>query len=1410
MVSVSGRRAAGGPRGSERQRQASRPVKASFQPPSRTAQHDLAEKVHDDAAELHADPAGQALCDNMRELTAHLRGIYHSLSSEDPDPENPTEGHPLVALCDSMRELTAQLRGIFHNLHEDGDGRESGATQRHPLVASLAASLHREALRMLDDGPLEPKMKGPEVHVAPAGLSAAALSGSPRESQGGSTAEVRQASRSFGGRRTRPRPRPGSPKERENLARKRAASRESGPERLKRLGLVGIPKAEKVDGEKVGQTEVTQQTNRQRPRRIAGVEAEKRQTSRRATSERARSKKGSDIEKKAKVSSMVSKMEAEKTRRPQVSPTEATVSTRLAPAAPLEGGKLDGETEDEFQRRNSGGPQAPNPRPRTAPSNERNKSSQREEEQKDKRAKASRESGPERLKRLGLVGIPRKEEVAGKSGTRRLGKAQGEVEEGCAPPTSKRTPIQRTVRSKKMASFALSAQAGGDETAETERRPRSMEESDSMAAMDEDVRRMIEWAAAEAAHTRRVATRVANFQGEGAAHYSIARIRETNQGRLANRLRAATLNRARQARQAMQSMLARQASPRSRQEVSGFRTPGMVDATDIGRQAMDPRWLRQMQLHPDIDEEQLDDTLDQESEMSQDEDMEDEESASFLTMADRQRIGEVLAEQERRRSNRSELPIPPPTATGQRPGRTSGTLWPSFSPSGRQDLPWANDGATQPGPDRHRPPSRGGESWQPLGQTTPPAYEQVTPELLQLWQIQEGMSSQQQEQPHLFPPEVPTEDTHPTVDTEVPVAPESGETHPEVHGDLQGGQDIPDAIDTQDVPETLQRTDEQDAEPIPAEEEAESEIYSEVPGESEVEDIDEGDLPHDLPSVPAAELSVAPGIASVEAAVVAESRRDEQELPSAVEAEKDEVASQNSSESDFVNFEEIEVTELGGFHADEWIVEVSQASSLPQGHKEVTSPVVSKDAGRKNDEAPTAQEVTEEVVSVIMDELINDTVQSSTQAGEPALWHPTPVAPPFIELFNEENAPDGSSAESEPVGQPSPRRPLPQKSVPSSRSSLPVPPVEKGNKGAEVEEDLSEAGRASKDSGPPRPPSPPPDARSLATVSTAPTFPTTSQASPPRPRGKQEQADLISQELLEMLLGEALQEFEETGPADRNLSSPVEEARVSVGSAPSPLIAGPRPIDTSEAVVGPFVDAAFQYFGVVDETLPVSCIPPAEEWLPAVIELMKSKTVAVPTENEEPDEAEEGARAAIEGFTRLMADALLEIATEEVKEQGPRVMGWRRPCFGEAPLARFREKQAQEGQTSSQKQTWEKVRAKLTEQVRFGWRCEGGEETSAVSGVPSGPKTIDLEAGAAGALALANIDEGIDALLEEEICSDEASWLDIKSDVQKVKNEVARMIFTDLVEEMANEIARLWSVPTVPTMMIEEKKVTSN
>lgn len=296
-----------------------------------------------------------------------------------------------------------------------------------------------------------------------------------------------------------------------------------------------------------------------------------------------------------------------------------------------------------------------------------------------------------------------------------------------------------------------------------------------------------------------------------------------------------------------------------------------------------------------------------------------------------------------------------------------------------------------------------------------------------------------------------------------------------------------------------------------------------------------------------------------------------------------------------------------------------------------------------------------------------------------------------------------------------------------------------------------------------------------------------------------------------MLLGEALQEFQE--PTGEHVSSPVEEARWSMGSTSgvSPLPAGPRPIDTSEAVVGPFVDAAFQYFGVEDETQPVACpLPPVEEWLPAVLELMKSparpSSVDVETAPEDAVEGEEDNQG-VEGFTHLLADVFLEIASEEVKEQGPRIFGWRRPCFGEAPLARFREKQAQEGLTSSSKHTWEKVRAKLTEAVRFGWR-EEDEPTTGRTGWPAGfggKLTLDLDpwaGGHRGNVALPNLNDeslamhmvGVDAILEDEIGSDEASWLDIKADVQKVKNEVVQMIFVDLVDEMASEIASLWPV----------------
>jgi len=54
-----------------------------------------------------------------------------------------------------------------------------------------------------------------------------------------------------------------------------------------------------------------------------------------------------------------------------------------------------------------------------------------------------------------------------------------------------------------------------------------------------------------------------------------------------------------------------------------------------------------------------------------------------------------------------------------------------------------------------------------------------------------------------------------------------------------------------------------------------------------------------------------------------------------------------------------------------------------------------------------------------------------------------------------------------------------------------------------------------------------------------------------------------------------------------------------------------------------------------------------------------------------------------------------------------------------------------------------------------------------------------------------NIDEGIDALLEEEICSDEISWLDTTNEERLVKNQVAHMIFAELIEEMVREVQEM-------------------
>ncbi|CAK9036098.1 Uncharacterized protein SCF082_LOCUS21587 [Durusdinium trenchii] len=447
----------------------------AFCPPSRiVAESESLEDKDPTAWDVPVDPAGQALCDNMRELTAHLRGIYHSLSHEDPDVDHQSSGHPLVALCDSMRELTAQLRGIFHSLKtEETDAEKDVKRTRHPLVASLAESLHREALRMLDDVPMKPAKGANEAHPPP---SSGVL---PSEKKLSPSCESRTAT----SRRTRPRPRgPGSPGSQARGARhetptlrKRAASRESGPERLKRLGLVGIPPKDEASGQSG--------TRRLRRQPVEEGEAKRPVSAKRSPVQRASSKKGSGP-------GAVPETQKQSSEKLKASKNKATLGESLRPP--------------EVRREAAGAAVAPAPQKRAA----------------------SRESGSERLKRLGLVVLPpRKDEATATRDPKTPGAVAGTaprrtsaaprrspVSEG-GPAGNKRTPSKRApVRpsSKKLQKGISAARGPADQPSAASGDARDGRDvrdvrhavpstcSKESEAMDEDVRRMLEWAAAEA------------------------------------------------------------------------------------------------------------------------------------------------------------------------------------------------------------------------------------------------------------------------------------------------------------------------------------------------------------------------------------------------------------------------------------------------------------------------------------------------------------------------------------------------------------------------------------------------------------------------------------------------------------------------------------------------------------------------------------------------------------------------------------------------------------------------------------------------------------------------------------------------------------------------------------------------
>lgn len=485
-------------------------------------------------------------------------------------------------------------------------------------------------------------------------------------------------------------------------------------------------------------------------------------------------------------------------------------------------------------------------------------------------------------------------------------------------------------------------------------------------------------------------------------------------------------------------------------------------------------------------------------------------------------------------------------------------------------------------------------------------------------------------------------------------------------------------------------------------------------------------------------------------------------------------------------------------------------------------------------------QVADEMVEVLMDVLIEDSIHSA-QGAE--LQQPTPVSPAaVIKQLIEDGV---SSGDSEPAAISPAREPtsadgdLPEDidkatsgASSSSEEGADANPGHTGEgsdaaNGTRVGVDSSMPPSGSggqgpqtaptKDGGPTRPPSPPADALPLVATAIS-SAPVDSSCGGDRtPCARVEAADRIAGELFDSLLGEMWEELGANGVKDPNHAVALPpEALPSATTPPGVVLGGspnhsamaadatlassspqhqPRGIRMCASIVRPFLDAAMEVLGVADEESEVLLpVKPVDSWFPAVLDLMHQHGDFAALAPSDLRSSEPGCNARSDpkqrellSWARLLADALVEVVAEEVVP-GPRVLGWRRPGFGTPPLARFRAQQAAAGL----KQTWSRIRTRLEEVVKFGFRANGGDGGGLGAGGPPGSNTDEMSHGPG--MTLVNIDEGIDALLEEEICSDEANWLDIGGDVRQVKNQVVQMLFADLIDETVAELKCLWSL----------------
>jgi len=292
-------------------------------------------------------------------------------------------------------------------------------------------------------------------------------------------------------------------------------------------------------------------------------------------------------------------------------------------------------------------------------------------------------------------------------------------------------------------------------------------------------------------------------------------------------------------------------------------------------------------------------------------------------------------------------------------------------------------------------------------------------------------------------------------------------------------------------------------------------------------------------------------------------------------------------------------------------------------------------------------------------------------------------------------------------------------------------------------------------------------------------------------RSQEQLFDAISADILDTLLGEIWDERRgrsqqsvvqrsvgRQSKHDRGVSTKLQQAPA---EPPAPSV--PQVVDTSDAFVSLFLDTAFLQLGVTDENAKVATpLQPVETWLPSVLHIMQRREGST-SEAGLPGAKPSGRERDVISFARLLADTLVEVACEEVK-LGPRSLGWRRPGFGEPPLSRYWAKEASNVHMTSSQQNWRRVRTRVSESVKCGCKFDSGDNDGAGT-------AGNLDSDGHG-LSLMNIDEGIDALLEEEICSDEISWLDTTNEERLVKNQVANVIFAELIEEMISEMQEIW------------------